>query len=134
MAGTDWLVLLTPTNFEVSLREQTVNEAWYTSLSLLADEALPLFWRLSYGASFWWTPARAELLPNGFATQPFTYEEVASVTLFDTVHFGVESVTCDLTLIAHQLSGVAGLLLTKLNNVTCPPVKPTNQALQLTVR
>jgi hypothetical protein len=116
------------------VQEQPVNEAWYTALCLIADEPLPMFWRLSYGAAFWWTPERAELLPDGFAHQPFSYGEIASVTLFDTVRFADEVFTCDLTSMVRRLDGIAGLLVTEQKDVSCPPVKPPNQALQLTVQ
>jgi hypothetical protein len=116
------------------LWEQSVNETWYIALSLVADEALPLFWRLSYGASFWWMPGRAELLPDGFTDQPFTYGEVTSVMLFDTVRCADRVFACDLTSMARRLSGVTGLLVTELKDISCPPAKPPNRALKLTVQ
>jgi len=129
-----WVVDFIPLLLGFSLREQSANEVWFTALSLLADEALPLYWRLSYGAVFWWTPGRSELLPTGFATQPFAYEEVTSVTLFDAFRFGKEVITCDLPSMAVRLGAVAGLLVTELQDVSCPPIKPPSRALQLTLR
>ena len=59
-----------------------MGEAWHTALRVVARYKRLAFWRTTYGPAFWWSPDESELLPGGFATQPFSYAEVASVTVF----------------------------------------------------
>ena len=97
---------------------------WYDTLCVIADGALPAYWRMSNGAGFWWAPEPADLLADRFARQPFVYQEIASITVFAVVQFGQETFACDLPSLRRRLGGVPGLVITEMVDVVCPPVRP----------
>ena len=109
-----------------------MGEAWYTTLHIVARYKPLAFWRTTYGAAFWWCPDEAELLPGGFATQPFTYAEVESVTVFDDVWGKTEWSPEDWLRMRAELLAVEGMQVREERDVACPPAHPPNQALHLT--
>ena len=109
-----------------------VNAVWFPALSIIANLQPMAYWRLTYGAEFWWVPDRSEILPKGFATQPFTYSEIASITMFDRVQAGKEILAHDWPLLRERLLAVEGLQVRELQNVQRPPATSPNRALCLT--
>ena len=107
-------------------------EPWYEALCILADHQPAAFWEMTYGATFWWTPGRSQLAPDGFTEQPFTYAEIGSVTVFDRVPVGAGDVVGDWELLRRQLAGVWGLKVEESRDVSLPPAIPPNHALRLT--
>lgn len=106
-------------------------EPWYQALCIIADHEPFAFWHLTYGAAFWWTPDRAELGPEGFTKQPFTYAEIDSIVVFDKVRIGKEVLACDWLSLRSQLLRLPGLTFEELRDYACGPSRPPNQALQL---
>ena len=107
-------------------------QAWREALGIVADYAPMAYWQLSNGATFWWTPGRPQLGPDRFAEEPFRYDEIVSVTVFDSVRMSREVVACDWPSLRGLLLGVRGLRVEELRDVRRPPASPPNQALHLT--
>ena len=106
--------------------------AWYNALCIIADHGPAAYWKMSNGAEFWWTPDRAQLGPDRFMGQPFGYDEIDSVTVFESVRIGKDLVACDWSSLRDQLIGVSGLRIEELRDVRRPPAVPPNEALHLT--
>ena len=102
-------------------------EAWYEALCIVADHGPMAHWQMSNGAAFWWTPGQSQLGPDRFAEEPFGYDEIVSVTVFDSVQVGREVLACDWPSLRGRLLGVE-----ELRDVRRPPASPPNQALHLT--
>lgn len=108
-------------------------DAWYKALSIIADHCPAAYWRMPNGAEFWWMPGHSQLGPDRFTEQPFGYDEIESVTVFDLVRMGTEVLACGWRSLREQLLGIRSLRVEELQDVRCPPAAPPNQALRLTV-
>ena len=109
-----------------------MSEVWYAALCAIADHNPAVFWRMANGASFWWMPDRSQLGLDRFSSAPFTYTEIVSITVFDTVPIQPGGWNCDWQSLRGQLLGVVGLKVEELRDVSCPPATPPNQAMRLT--
>jgi hypothetical protein len=109
-----------------------VVEVWREALGIIADHGPMTWWVMSNGAVFWWTPGRSQLGADRFTEEPFGYDEIVSVTVFDVVRAGREVLDCDWPSLRGQLLGVRGLRVEELRDVRRPPASPPNQALHLT--
>jgi len=111
-----------------------MEHAWYVTLRMIARHGVPTYWRLTYGPEFWWRPDEAELLPHGFATQPFSYSEVASVTVYGKARAGqLEEWSCDLEKLRVELIEARGIRVVTRTGVKPWPSSPPTEALELTV-
>jgi hypothetical protein len=108
-------------------------EAWYLALRVIARHKVPIYWRMTYGPGFWWSPGESELLPNGFATQPFGYSEVASVTVYREARAGQEMWCCDLVKLRAELVDARGIRIVAQVGVRPWPSCPPTEALELSV-
>jgi hypothetical protein len=84
-------------------------EAWYDALCAIADHSPMAYWQMSNGAEFWWMPGRSQLGPDRFTREPFSYAEIVSVTVFDTVPIKPGGWACDFEALRARLTGVTGL-------------------------
>lgn len=91
-------------------------------------------WQMSNGAEFWWAPGRSQLGRDRFAAEPFGYDEIVSVMVFDSVRAGRELPAPDWASLREQLLRVGGLCAEELRDVRRLPATPPNQALRLTRR
>ena len=108
-------------------------EAWYVALRVIARHKVPKYWRMTCGPAFWWSSGETELLPNGFATQPFGYSEITSVTVYGEARADPEVWCCDLAKLRAELVEARGIRIdTRVGVIPWPSCPPTD-ALELSV-
>jgi hypothetical protein len=109
-----------------------LEETWHATLCVIVDHNPATFWCMSNGAVFWWMPDRSQLGRDRFNTEPFTYAEIVSVTVFDTLPMGPGGWLCNWDSLRNGLLGIVGLRVEELRDVHCPPACPPNKAMRLT--
>jgi hypothetical protein len=113
-------------------RATCMADTWYRALSIIADYAPAAYWCMSNGAEFWWTPSHSHLGQDRFTGEPFGYEEIVSVSVFDSVRMGNKVLTCNWQALREQLLDTCGLNIAELRDVSCPPATPPNSVLLVT--
>ena len=105
--------------------------AWYSALLVIARLRPMAYWRMTYGAEFWWSPGEGELLADRFATQPFGYSDIERVTVYHECQFGKEVFGCDWAAVKCGLTSAEGIRIVPLEGVRPWPSSPPTEALEL---
>src|SRR4051794_4329 len=106
-------------------------EVWHRALLVIARQRPMAYWRMKYGAAFWWSPDEAELLPDRFATQPFGYSEIERVTIYRECRAGNDVFGCDWSAVKAGLASSPGVRVVLLEGVRPWPSSPPTEALEL---
>lgn len=108
-------------------------DAWYPVLQEIARYQPVAYWRMSYGAVFFWCPRPPDVLPDGFATQPFSYSQIESVTVYRYAQAGRDVFDCEWAALVAALQQAPGVNVVVLTNAKPWPTSPPTDALRLTV-
>jgi len=90
------------------------------------------YWRLKYGASFWWTPSEAELPPGWVRHAGLLGTQRSNkVTVYRECRAAKMCFICDLTMVRAELSTAGGVRVMPLNGVRPWPSSPPTEAIEL---
>jgi hypothetical protein len=109
-------------------------DLWYRAMRVIARQRLTACWQMKDGAVFWWSPEEAELLPDGFATQPFGYDEIERVTVYREFSAGNKVFRCDWSAVKAGLASAEGVRVVSLEGARPWPSSPPTEALELSAQ
>ena len=87
---------------------------WLEALTIIAGLRVPAFWCMSNGATFWWMLDQSQLGADRFLSEPFTYSEITSITIFNRANLNGWTPECDLEQLRPVLLSIKGLAVDSL--------------------